>query len=230
MTISPKQDEPEIKTRDAFSAQRAYEAVRTQILDGSLKSGDHLREEVLAEQTGTSRTPVREALRRLALEGLVTVAQNRRSYVAQFSPREADVVFEMRARLESYAAWLAATRISETEIERLSEVATAIEAIGPEVSRHALMEFTELNNQFHRLIAEASGSRQLMASVSSIIAIPLTLLKHFRFDETVNISRSNIHHRELIEALKAGNSDWASACMTTHINSTRPVVKEGRGG
>ena len=202
---------------------RAYEGIRRRILNGGLKAGEHLGEEQLAALTSTSRTPVREALRRLAGEGLVFVGRNGRSYVAEFDPFEADAVFEIRARLEGYAAELAATRIGAEGLAKLEEVCVQIEALGSRVSHDSLDRFLKLNNVFHTVILQEAGSRQLAGAVASAITIPLPLLKHYVWDAPVDIGRSNAQHRELIEALRQRNARWAGACMAAHINSTRPV-------
>jgi len=204
-------------------ADRAYEDIRRRILDGALKPGERLGEEQLATLTATSRTPVREALRRLAGEGLVVTGTNGRSRVAEFEPFEADAVFEIRVRLEGFAAELAAVRIGEAAIERLQSICNEIEALGRKVSRRTLTQFLILNNAFHRIVIEEAGSRQLAAAVASALAIPLPLLKHYVWKAPVDIGRSNDQHRELIEAFRRHNPRWAGACMAAHINSTRPV-------
>ncbi len=208
---------------DLRAVDRAYDGIRRRILDGCLKAGTHLGEEQLAELTATSRTPVREALRRLAGEGLVVVGANRRSYVAEFDPFEADAVFEIRARLEAFAAELAAQRISDDGIARLESTCDQIEALGPRVYHDNLVRFLALNNAFHNFILQAAGSRQLAIAVASAIAVPLPLLKHYVWDAPVDIARSNAQHRELIEAFRQRNPRWAAACMAAHINSTRPL-------
>ena len=204
-------------------ADRAYEGIKRRILGGTLRPGHHLGEEQLAIMTGTSRTPVREALRRLAGEGFVVIGANRRSYVAEFDPVEADSVFEIRVRLESYAAKLAARLIKPDGITRLEALSDAIEALDANVSHGSLIRFFELNTSFHHVIVEASGSRQLAIALAPAIAIPLPLLKHYVWEVPVNIARSNLQHREIIEALKQGNGRWAGDCMAAHINSTRPL-------
>ena len=204
--------------------ERAYAHIRQAILLGQAQPGAHLAEESLAETIGLSRTPVREALRRLAREGLVVLESNGRSYVARFSPMEMQSIFEIRARLESYACELAAERIREGEIERLQEICTEIETLGPVVSNHALIRFMDLNSAFHNIILDIAGSRNLRIAAAPAIAVPLVLLKHYVWHETVDVVRSNAQHRELIAALSARNPAWASACMANHINSTRPVA------
>jgi DNA-binding GntR family transcriptional regulator len=208
---------------DARPVERAYEGIRRRIFEGALRPGDRLGEEQLAILTRTSRTPVREALRRLAGEGLVITGPNRRSHVAEFDPAEVDAVFEIRARLESYAAELACKRIGDSELAKLTALADRIEALGPEVSNASLADFLELNNSFHEIILQAAGSRQLAVAATPAIAIPLALLKHYVWETPVNIVRSNRQHREIIAALQQRNPHWAAHCMAAHINSTRPI-------
>ncbi len=204
-------------------ADRAYDDIRRLILDGALKPGEHLGEEQLASLTTTSRTPVREALRRLAGEGLIVTGANGRSRVAEFDPLEADAIFEIRVRLEGFAAEKAAVRISDAAIERLESICDDIEALGRTVSHETLTQFLILNNAFHKLVVEEAGSRQLAAAVASAVSIPLPLLKHYVWKAPVAIGRSNDQHRELIEAFRNHNPRWAGACMAAHINSTRPI-------
>ena len=215
-------DTPDTAGEAGRPPDRVYEAIRSQILSGTLSPGSHLGEEQLALLTNSSRTPVREALRRLVSEGLVITGQNRRSYVAEFDPKEADAVFEIRARLEAYSASMAAKRITEAQIDRLCALSDQIEALGPIVSRDSLSKFLRLNEAFHQTILAAAGSRQLSLAVGAAILIPLPLLKHYIWDAQVDIVRSNLQHRELIEALRQRNSRWAGECMASHINSTRP--------
>ena len=208
------------------SAERAYGMIRESVLSGVSPPGTHLAEETLAEMTGLSRTPVREALQRLASEGLVTNEPNGRCYVASFDTTEIQSIFEIRARLESYAAQLAAERRNAADLESLRAINDRIEALGHIVSNEALVAFVDLNTQFHRLILDMSGSRNLRIAATAAVAVPLVLLKHFVWHEPVNVALSNAQHREIIAALEAGNGPWAAACMANHINSTRPI--EGR--
>ena len=202
---------------------RAYETIRRNILNGAFAPGEPLREERLAELADASRTPVREALRRLASEGLVTISATRRSHVAEFKPFEVQAVYEIRVRLESYAAGLACERIDRDGLERLKEINSRIEALGPEVSNYSLTQFMELNVEFHLAIVRIAGSRQLEAALTTAITVPLVLLKHYVWDDTVRIELSHRQHREIIEALGSGNPHWASTCIASHIESSRPV-------
>jgi DNA-binding GntR family transcriptional regulator len=197
-----------------------------------LKSGDHLREEPLAQMTGTSRTPVRDALGRLVAEGLA-VQMNRHRFVADFSFEEITVVFGLRARIEGYAASLAAQRITLHELETLTDIIHQIDQLAgldPEVAAEG---FLKLNAEFHSVIVRATRSSQLQALIAQTVAVPLTTIKKFVWDQKLNIVRSNAQHRDILEALSQRDSDWAEASMTGHILSTRPksppVKQQGSG-
>jgi DNA-binding GntR family transcriptional regulator len=203
---------------------RAYEGIRRAILLGKLKPGDHLPEEMLAAMTGTSRTPVREALRRLAAEGLATVS-NRHRFVTEFSYEEVAIIFDIRAQLESYATAVAAGKITDAELARLADIIEAIDLI-EEDSEDAIERFVTLNTEFHSLIVNASGSGQLRQLIAPANALPLVLLKKFMLDQRVNIARSNQQHRDILAALTQRNSEWASAAMSGHILSTKPQPRK----
>ena len=102
------------------AGQDAYEALRSAILNGSIRPGERLGEVELSSQFGVSRTPIREALRRLTAEGLVVFQPNRGARVAEWSLSDLEDTYEIRARLESYGAALAAQRIDADCLPRLS--------------------------------------------------------------------------------------------------------------
>ena len=205
-------------------AERAYQGIRRAILRGVLASGSHLGEEALAKMTGTSRTPVREALRRLVAEGLARADQRHR-FVADFSFEEVAVVFEIRARLESFAARIAATTITESELSALDEIVAAIDTIEPAQDDAALARFVELNTRFHASVVKATHSAQMQTLSAQALSLPLELIKQFVWEQRVNIARSNEQHRDIVAALRAKNPDWAEASMSGHILSTRPAHK-----
>lgn len=200
---------------------RAYEGIRHAILTGVLKPGEHLREEPLSAMTGTSRTPVREALRRLVAEGLAT-AENRHRFVTDFSYEEVVIVFDIRAKLESHAAGVAAQKITDEEIRALERLVLAIDEIDPAGGGEAANRFITLNAHFHRIIVDATRSRQLKHLTAQAVALPLVLIKQFVWDQSINITRSNAQHRDIVMALAQRNSEWAATAMAAHILSTKP--------
>ncbi|MCK8784450.1 GntR family transcriptional regulator [Roseomonas sp. NAR14] len=225
------------------AAERAYQFIRLRILDGRFQPGEALREEMLAVEIGASRTPVRDALRRLLADGLVESARNYGTFVASIDNDEVMEVFELRAMLEGHAARKAAERIEPGELAELERLAASMEAIdGPEEATMdaRIEEFARLNAQFHTVIARAARSRQLEALLGRVFQVPLIFLKRFRLHEWNNVARSNRHHREIIEALRERNADWAALAMSAHIVAVRPgaamaaapveeAVRPGRG-
>lgn len=202
-------------------AERAYQGIRHAILTGALKPGELLVEEMLAAMTGTSRTPVRDALRRLVTEGLATVSSRHR-YVTEFTFAEVEIAFDVRARLEGYTAGVAAERITPAELKRAAGIIADIDRIGSDHSEAALARFVELNTRFHQLILHSARSHQLKHMLAPAAALPLALLKQILLDQDVDIVRSNQQHRDILAALQARDKDAASAIMMEHILSTKP--------
>ncbi len=203
-------------------ADRAYEGIRRAILSGTLPGGAHLGEESLARMTGTSRTPVREALRRIVGEGLAH-EDGRSRFVAKFPFEEVAIVFDIRARLESYAARLAAERITAEELTDLSGIISKIDELAAEdTGRDTIRRFAELNTEFHAGIIAATKSPQMQNLSARATSIPLEMIKQFVWAQEVNIHRSNQQHRDILLALENRNPMAAEAIMSAHILSTRP--------
>jgi DNA-binding GntR family transcriptional regulator len=207
-------------------AEKAYKGIRHAILSGKLKPGDHLPEEMLASMTGTSRTPVREALRRLVSEGLATV-NNRHRFVTDFSPEEVSIIFDIRAQHESYAASIAAQKITAAELARLQHLIDAMAELETDPGGAGVVErFLALNTEFHSVIVDAARSAQLKRLTAPAAALPLILVKQFVMDQRVDVVRSNWQHRDILAALTARNSEWAAATLSGHILSTKPRLRD----
>jgi DNA-binding GntR family transcriptional regulator len=200
----------------------AYERIRDRILSGEYPAGAHLKEEEIAHDTGASRTPVREALRRLNAEQLVTFLPNRGAYVSAWSEDDVNEIFVLRAILEGYAAYRAATRISVEQLASLETCADAIDthlASADDVGRSAI---GDANHRFHGIILEAANSERLTKLLSWLVETPLILraFEHYTVDD---IAHSNQHHREMIDALRAHNPIWAQKVMETHLHTAHNV-------
>lgn len=210
-------------TGSRLAASVAYERIRSSLISGELPPGAPLREEELAEELGVSRTPIREALRRLDAEGLVDVLPNRGARVATWSSKELDDIFSVRLRLEPYGARLAAHTIGADGIQRLRELADrmALASRGSRTDR--LDRISEANNAFHSEIVAATGNLVLERTLA--IVIQQALVNHtFRRYHPGDLDRSIHHHFELIDALEAGDGDWAEAVMRVHILAARNVL------
>lgn len=207
------------------ASDHAYRLIRAQILSGERAGGDWLREGDLAESIGVSRTPVREALRRLTAEGLVRYERNRGVQVAVWTAEDLDEIFSLRSVLEPWASRLAATSAS-VDLEELSRLAHDMDAAarGPAAD---VDQITELNNRFHRLILEGSKNRRLGSVVSSVVQVPLVWQTFSHYSDT-DLRRSLAHHHELVAALAAGDPDWAESVMRSHVRAAWNSLKTRR--
>jgi DNA-binding GntR family transcriptional regulator len=204
------------------ATERAYTAIRQKIMDGGFPPGAPLREEMLANELGVSRTPVRDALRRLLADGLVESTRNQGTFVNEITEDDLHEVYHLRAMLEGYAARRAASRITPEELAELRRLADEMEALSG-ADEHRIARFSTLNREFHVTIVRAARSRRLEGMLGWVLQVPLVLLKQYRMQEWVNIARSNRQHREIIEALSARNAEWAGQLISAHLHSTRPT-------
>ena len=204
------------------SAEHAYRSIREQILSGERAGGQWLREGDLAASIGVSRTPVREALRRLAAEGLVRHERNRGVQVQSWTLKDLDEVFGLRSLLEPWGCALAAVR-GVPDLKTLDDLAGEMDA----AARHRQPDvdvITELNNRFHRAVLEASGNDRLGSLVSSVVQVPLVwrTFSHYTPEE---LRRSLAHHHELIDALRAHDCVWAESVMRAHVHAAWTSIR-----
>jgi DNA-binding GntR family transcriptional regulator len=207
----------------AEAVERAYLAIRGDIATGILAVGAHLRAEPLAERLGLSRTPVREALRRLHAEGLVDFVPNHGAYVRGWTRHDMDEVFELRIRLESYAAEIGALVLTEADIAMLADLDEQMHCATRSAADDRLDHIKELNARFHRIIIEGSMNRRLAAMMSSIVETHL-IARTFRSYGPADLVRSMQHHSELVAAFRARDPMWASGVMQSHLRAARQVM------
>lgn len=207
----------------ATTSDRAYETLRRAILQGEFEMGARLGEVELASVLNISRTPIRDALRRLGADGLVELESNRGARVASWTPEDIDEIFVLRALLESHGAALAAPAIEDPEIDALEALCAEMEELGSDRSGARLERLNDANREFHNRILAASGSARLPGLVGSVVQMPIALQTFSRYSDEA-ISRSANHHRELVAAFRARNPTWASAVMHAHIMAARYEV------
>jgi len=202
------------------AVDKAYHAIRKAVLDGEFSSGDRLKESVLAATIGVSRTPVREALRRLSAEGLIDFSSSHRAAVAQWGDENISELFRLRSTLESYAASLAAANISTEKTEELILLQDRMESAAQARNRIQFKAISLLNNQFHKIILDASGNKRLVTLMSGLIEMAV-ILQTYRGYSEADLARSFGHHREMIAAFEARDSEWAGSVMKSHILAAR---------
>ncbi|WP_436775859.1 GntR family transcriptional regulator [Yinghuangia sp. YIM S09857] len=204
----------------ARAADRAYELLRAGILDGRYAPGERLGEADLADATGASRTPVREALRRLEVEGLVEVAPHRGARVTQWSRADVQEIYDLRLLLESFAAERAAARIGDEDVARLRALTREMDAAARSGVTRDLERLAALNTEFHGLIRAAAASPRLQSMLGAVVQMPLVLTTFHRYSED-DLARSSAHHRELVDALAARDPEWARSVMRSHVAAAR---------
>jgi len=208
------------------SVELAYRSIRDQILSGEQAGGDWLRESDLARSVGVSRTPIREALRRLEADGLVRHERNRGAQVQSWTFRDLEEMYAIRSRLEPWGSALAAER-GTADLVALQELAEGMDEAAsgrkPNVDR-----LTTLNAQFHDTILRAAGNERLRTMMSSLVQVPFVwrTFSHYTPDE---LHRSLRHHHELIDTLRAGDSAWAESVMRAHLHSAWASLRREAG-
>jgi len=203
--------------------QSAFRTLRARILSGELPANATMREQALAEELGVSRTPVREALRRLDEAGLVDFIPNRGATVLAWSTEQMRETYFMRAALESRAAGLAATHMVADDVTRLSDLIDEMEPFVCAEDDDGITALGALNAEFHRIIVVASRSKQLVALTESVARVPL-MEQNFRRHGADFRARSNHQHRDILAALRTGDALWAEVAMRSHILAARNTV------
>ena len=211
------------------AVDRAYQKIRAGILDGTLMPDARLKEIELVDFCGVSRTPVREALRRLAADELVSIQSNHGAQVRSWSEDDFDDLFALRALLEGYAAQRAAHRITEAGIRRLEIALEQMRDILAQdlPEEEKVTEFLRLNRAVHEPIWEAAGSKPLMRIMANLVeqALMVHTVQFFSLDR---IAASHHDHEDLLRALKSRDGSWAGSIMANHIHAARDALRLGR--
>lgn len=198
------------------ASEHAYEEIRNRLLRGDYAPGARLSESDLSEICGVSRTPVREALRRLALEYFVRIEPNRGAFVIDWSREDIIDMFEMRSMMEGLAARKAAERATSAQIAVLTGIIESIDEIAHAASDDMMAAFLSFNREFHEIIFEASGSVRLTEIISRFVEQAVVVRTAAQFTPE-DILRSNQHHKDLLSAIKTRNGVLAENIMRVHI-------------
>jgi len=203
------------RSTDASLSESVYQALLERILDGRLPSETVVSELALAGELGVSRTPVHDAVRQLAKDGLVVREGNRRARIAAFSAEDVYEVFEMRKYLEGPAADLAAGRMTGVELARLR--ADADDLLADADAADWVERWADFDEAFHRTIAQASGNGRLASDIDRY------RLLHKGFNRTSTdaklLRRAMDEHLAILDALAQRNGSLARERMVAHIGT-----------
>ncbi len=192
-----------------------FEVIRESILSGRFAPGERLMETQLAEELGVSRTPVREAIRKLELEGLVVMVPRRGAYVASMSVRDISETFEIRSALEGLAAKLAVDKITADELEAME---VTVLRMSKSIDNKDLTELVEIDEEFHDILVKASRNQRL----TQMISLLREQIKRFRRASLSTLERQSLilgEHRQILEAIAERATDKAQRLVEEHISN-----------
>lgn len=208
----------------AYPGDNVYAAIKGDIASGHYAPGQHLREEQLARRFGVSRTPVREALRRLDAEGWVDARPNYGVRVKAWTLKDAQEIFDARILIEPHLAGRAAQHLADADLARLRTLADAMLAITRSpITPAATQAWFAANGEFHAIICAAAGNARLDHALRSMKETPLIKWTFDTYDEA-DRERSARQHEEIVRALEQRNAAWAEAGMRCHILAAEKTV------
>lgn len=201
----------------AVAAAQAYEKIWERITSGHYRSGERLKEAELVTLCEVSRTPVREALRRLEKDGLVEITPNSGAIVIEWSTQELIDLYTVRASLEGLGARLAAERRDDADISKLEAGAKQMLNLAQApLTTTVRSDIARLNSQFHHDLVIAAKSRAVSAAAKQVIEAPI-MLRTFSSYQPTQLQRSLSDHIEIINAVCEQNAPLAEALMRAHI-------------
>ena len=195
---------------------RVFQKIREDILTGVYKEHDELREVSIGEELGVSRTPVREALRQLELEGLVTIVPNKGAYVTGITPQDVHDIYKIRSLLEGLCARWATEHITGRQIEELEEIILLSEFHLRKKSAEQAEQVSELDGKFHKVLYEASNSR-ILEHVLSDFHKYVQMARMMSVGAKDRAERSIEEHRDILKAIKDKDPDKAEWLPNQHI-------------
>lgn len=201
-----------------------YEELKREILVGEIAPGTRMMEIELADEMGVSRTPVREAIRKLEKEGLVTIEPRKGAYASDVSIKDMVDVLEVREDLEAMVAAMAAQKVNKDEKQALIEATMEYkEAVESERTE----DIIRCDEKFHQLIVNCSGNKTLVQLFSQVQELALRF-RYLYYDDFSRYERMPMEHREIEEAILSGDYEKARVAAGEHVKKLKQfVIDEG---
>ena len=202
------------------SYELVYLKLRENILNGHYKHGDELRETAVGKEIGVSRTPVREALRQLELEGLVTMIPRRGAEVAQITEKSMNDVLEVRRALDALCVELACDRISQEELQHLKKACDTFEEA---VKTKDVKQIAQADVALHDIIVEATGNQRLIQLVNNLSE----QMYRYRFEYIKDSSQHERlveEHKVIYESIVKKDKETASHKAKLHIDNQKKAI------
>ncbi|NLJ96725.1 MAG: GntR family transcriptional regulator [Clostridiales bacterium] len=208
---------------DRYSLRgRVYNSIRDRILSGDFKENEELKENALATELGVSRTPVREALRQLELEGLVNIIPNKGASVTGITKKDIYDIYFIRSYLEGLCAKWACENITNSQIEALEEILYLSDF---HARRSHYEQMVELDNKFHDLIYKASGSK-ILNHVLSDFHLYVERVRKITLARPFRAAQSSKEHSAIVEALRKRDGELAERLAHEHMMNTIQNINE----
>lgn len=210
------------RVRQSTLADQAYRAIRTRILNGQLAMGEFIREQEVSEALGVSRTPVREALGRLASEGFLERIPHRGFRVPDDQWDTLLELYPIVSALELLAGRMALSNLTATDVERLKELNRDLSRCQEEGE---VRRCIEVNNEFHQVICERSGSRRLCDLLNDLRS-QLGRLEVWYYSQPECAAESVAEHDDLIRAIETGDHERALSLLEHNMSLTWRRLQE----
>jgi DNA-binding GntR family transcriptional regulator len=191
--------------------------IRNAIFDGKVKQGDRLIENHIAESMGVSRTPVREALRQLEIEGLAINVPRKGTLVKGISKEDAIEIYDIREVLEGLVARLACLHITRIEIRRLNEI---IDMMQSSINNDDEIEYNKVHNEYNEILLNASKNKRLVERLENIYEYlkslrKISLLTKERRQEALK------EHKDIVKAIEVGDEEIAEKVARIHVYNAK---------
>jgi len=196
---------------------QVYQTLKKAIMDNTLKPGEPLLERQLAESLGVSRTPVREAFKLLAMDGLVKLVPNREAEVADISIMDVKEIIQIRSRLETLAARLCTDNATPDDIGRIGDRISAMEE---SLKNSDYLGYLTNDLGMHSIILACSGNLRLEAILKSL-GNQISRLTYLSVGDVEQAKESLGHHRRIFQAISSKDPEGAEKAMAEHIESIR---------
>ena len=204
--------------------EMVYEELKMQILTGAIIPGTRMMEVELAEEMGVSRTPIREAIRKLEKEGLVVIEPRRGAYASQISTQDMVEILEVRENMEGLAAFFAASLMQPEEMAELKEIETKYNEAEIKGSMEDMIKY---DTRFHRIIVESCNNKILVQMIEQLQELVLRF-RYIYYDNFRRADNMPEEHRIIIEAIESGNAEAARDAADVHIARLKDlVIREG---
>jgi len=210
-----------VLNHDVSLRYKVFKYIKNQIINGHYKPGESLVESKMAEELGVSRTPIREAIRLLELEGLVETTPNKGAVVLGISSKDVEDIYAIRCLVEGLAARWAAEHMSSIDKKEMQKIIDLMDFYS---QKGDLDELADLDNRFHQIIYEASGSKILNLTLGNLHQyVQIARLESLKVPH--RLDRTLAEHHAILNAFLEGTPEQAEAALTEHVRNAYLNIK-----